>query len=62
MLVLSLCAATVATAGTMLFPDGKSSYKGSWKIGKRHGKGIMMSVVGGETIVVVRAANPSHLK
>jgi hypothetical protein len=42
-------------AGTMLFADGKSSYKGSWKLGKRHGKGIMLSVVGGETIVVVRA-------
>jgi hypothetical protein len=39
----------------MLFADGKSSYKGSWKLGKRHGKGIMLSVVGGETIVVVRA-------
>ncbi len=28
------------------------SASGEWKSGKRHGQGVMMSVIGGETVVV----------
>jgi hypothetical protein len=44
-----------------MYADGETTYKGEFRQGKQHGKGTIINIVGGETLVTQGKWNRGHL-
>ena len=47
--------------GVLMYADGETTFKGEFRMGKRHGKGTIINVVGGETLVTEGVWNRGQL-
>lgn len=47
--------------GVLMYADGETTFKGEFRMGKKHGKGTMINNVGGETIVTEGVWNRGHM-
>ena len=45
----------------LMYADGETTFKGEFRMGKKHGRGTMINVVGGETIVTEGVWNRGHV-